>query len=1183
MNKKLQKVISVTTSVTTIVWLSGIAALAPMSAMATTINEGDTIKVADNPDVYIAKYVGSKKFKRLILSPTVFNSYGHLSWSKIKTVTQAELDAFTTSDLVRAVGDPKVYKLTPNGDDGSKQWINMTAEAFTSGGWDWDSIYEINTVDRDNYSAAAADIIGGTPSAPVTGSAPSTPATGNVSVSLASDTPAAGVAVASAARVPFTKVNFTAGATAAAITSLTVQRTGLADDAALASLTLIDASDNSQIGLNQTLNSAHQVVFNETLTIPANTTKTYILAANMPPLATAALYAGQIASLSLVSVTSAGTVSGSLPITGNGQTINGTLTIGTATAAGGSLDPGADTTTKEIGTTGFKFSGIRITAGSAEDITVYSIRWNQAGSAGASDLANVKVSDGTTDYATTVSSDGKYYTSTFGTGIVIGKGLNKEFTLKGDIVSGSGRSVDFNIYRTTDIVVKGNTYGYYLTPTSAGTGRWSNTTNPFYNAYQVTSIGGGTMRVDKATAGAPSSNITEGATGQILGAFDVVVAGETVNATGIVLDVEHTGIGSSSDITSVSMYKEDGTALATAGTATDDNTTVHDTLNGGVDGHFVFSGTVSFPVGTTKVIIKGNLNTDFATNDTFRVGFSAVDSRNFPTNTGAITGNTIAATPAAAVWGNTMTVKGGALIVNVSATPVAQAVIRGTQNFTFANYIFDATASGEDVRVTLVTLRHQSSAQEVNTCFLYDGQTQLNTTAVNTTYTVGDDEIAFTLDNPLVITKGSQKTVALKCNIIATASASNSSTWGMSTNAAITATGVSTGNNIDEVVPGGAGQQMSFDSAGQYSVTLDSSTPASKLAAANTTGNVITTLRFKATAEQISVDKITLALYSPSSTTRDLTSIGIYDGSTPLVTGFLGVGNATGLTSANATTTFTLSTPLVIPANQEKVVTIKADIAPITQDNTVATAGHRIIIAYYDTDSDTTNGGTGASGTRIAGFSAYTGAGHIPGNSTYIYKSVPTVSSVALASTKLAAGNGLALFKFKVAADVKGDIDLYKVTFRISTTSTATMYINNLTLYDVTDAAEVEVGDTDSADVVSNSTDQNVILELNETDTPRTIAANSYRTFELRGDVSGSVSSGSTCSTTLMGDAQFPAIVTTHMTTAQGVDDETGSHDDFIWSDWSAAGHSVNTSDWTNGYLVSGLPSSSMSAVVLSY
>ena len=557
MSKRLKKVVSVTTSVTTILWLSGVAAFAPMAAFAaTTINEGDIIKTATNPDVYIAKYVGAKKFKRLILNPAVFSSYGHLKWSNLKTVTQAEMDVFTTSDLVRALNDTKVYRLIPNGDVGTRQWMNMSAEAFTAGSWDWDSIYVINNVDRDNYTTGA-DITGGTSVSPSVTVTPGV--AGTLSVSLASDTPAAGVAVGAAARVPFTKVNLTAGSSDVTVTGITIQRTGLADDAAISSVTLVDNSTNLLVGLSQTLNAAHQATVTETITIPANTTKSYTLSANMPALATAANYAGQVASLSLVGVTTSATISGALPITGNGQTINGTLTIGSATVSKGSLDPGADAT-KEVGTTNYKFASLKITAGSTEDMTVYAIKFNQSGSVASSDLANLKVSDGTTDYATTVSSDGKYYSVSFGsTGVLIGKGLNKEFTIKGDIVSGSARTISFDVYRDTDISVKGNVYGYYATV--AGTSEQTTPTDgqfgsgtPFYNSYDVT-VGAGSLRVETNPSLAPSSNVTEGAQGVILGAYNFVVQGEAVNVTSIVMNLDVDGTGTSSDITSITLTR----------------------------------------------------------------------------------------------------------------------------------------------------------------------------------------------------------------------------------------------------------------------------------------------------------------------------------------------------------------------------------------------------------------------------------------------------------------------------------------------------------------------------------------------------------------------------------------------------------------------------------------------------
>lgn len=122
----------------------------PSSASTEGILEGAVIRAIGDFDVYIIKYVGTKKFKRLVLSPSVFNNYGHLKWSDVQDVDQSVVDAFTTSDLVKAVGDERVYKLYPSGDSGQKRWIKTRA-AFTTLGYDSDAIYEINSFDRDSY------------------------------------------------------------------------------------------------------------------------------------------------------------------------------------------------------------------------------------------------------------------------------------------------------------------------------------------------------------------------------------------------------------------------------------------------------------------------------------------------------------------------------------------------------------------------------------------------------------------------------------------------------------------------------------------------------------------------------------------------------------------------------------------------------------------------------------------------------------------------------------------------------------------------------------------------------------------------------------------------------------------------------------------------------------------------
>ena len=74
-----------------------------------TLTDGDIVKTTNNPDVYIIKYKNNKQYKRLILSPSVFNSYQHLKWGNIKNISQAEMDGFATSNLVKETTDTVIY------------------------------------------------------------------------------------------------------------------------------------------------------------------------------------------------------------------------------------------------------------------------------------------------------------------------------------------------------------------------------------------------------------------------------------------------------------------------------------------------------------------------------------------------------------------------------------------------------------------------------------------------------------------------------------------------------------------------------------------------------------------------------------------------------------------------------------------------------------------------------------------------------------------------------------------------------------------------------------------------------------------------------------------------------------------------------------------------------------------
>jgi hypothetical protein len=121
-----------------------------LSDNSVDIPEGAIIRAIGGIDVYIVKYVGTKKFKRLVLSPSVFNNYGHLKWEDVMVVDQSVVNSFTTSDLVRAVGDNNIYWLYAQGDTGGKRLIKSHS-VFAKYELDTDGIYEINGFDKDSY------------------------------------------------------------------------------------------------------------------------------------------------------------------------------------------------------------------------------------------------------------------------------------------------------------------------------------------------------------------------------------------------------------------------------------------------------------------------------------------------------------------------------------------------------------------------------------------------------------------------------------------------------------------------------------------------------------------------------------------------------------------------------------------------------------------------------------------------------------------------------------------------------------------------------------------------------------------------------------------------------------------------------------------------------------------------
>lgn len=97
-------------------------------------------------------YVTTGKHKRHILNPQVFGMYGHFKWAEIVELSPEEAALYKESALVRADGDGKVYEMNA---DGTKHWLNISAESFSLSGRTWDSVFIINSQERDFYLTGA--------------------------------------------------------------------------------------------------------------------------------------------------------------------------------------------------------------------------------------------------------------------------------------------------------------------------------------------------------------------------------------------------------------------------------------------------------------------------------------------------------------------------------------------------------------------------------------------------------------------------------------------------------------------------------------------------------------------------------------------------------------------------------------------------------------------------------------------------------------------------------------------------------------------------------------------------------------------------------------------------------------------------------------------------------------------
>jgi len=976
---------------------------------------------------------------------------------------------------------------------------------------------------------------------------------GSVSVSAGAQ-PVNSLAPSGASRVPFTTFTLTNNSSAeVTVNSVTVQRTGLAVDGNLSGIVLLD-SNGLQIGTAKTLNSNHQANL-DGFTIAAGQSMTLTVAGNI---SSTGAQSGQVLSIQVVAINTGATVSGSLPITGASQTINTTLTLGSVSTSTSSFDPGV-AQTKNIGDMGVRFAGTRFTAGSAEDIKLYSIRWRQTGSASAADLTNVMTNINGTDYPTTLDSTGKYYTTVVSGGLMITKGNSVDVYVKGDITgsNSSGRNIAFDIDKSTDVYFIGQTYGYGVAVSGSYT--------PWYDAYLITVAGGTATTIGKANSVA-AQNIAVNVQNQPLGGFTTDFKGEPVSTQSMVFTVA-TSSASTGLLTSVSIVNANGSVVAGP---------IDATWVAGVQ-TLTFSDTVTFPVGVQTYTVKGKVPS--GANNGATITLSTTPS-SWTSVTGQTSGNTITISQGAFSM-NTMTVKAASLAVAISTTPSAQTIVAGAQGVEFSRVQLDASQSGEDVRLSSLTLTENGStngtagaSSNLSSCQLFDGATTLNggSNVVNpsTTATTSAVTATFTFDNTITIAKGTVKELSLKCNVTSSAHTNSTYQWGITSAqvAALGSTGFTSGNSITETGATNNGQLMTVASTGSTVASTDSSSP-SYAVAAGASNVTLGTFKLRATNEGVNLERIGLKLTNTaSSSASDLTQVQLWANGVQ-------IGTAT-FVGSNRNATSTLTSALVLPKDTDVVVTVKGDIAAIGSSQPGTTG--QLVAVDIDTNSTNTQGSGAQSGATVN----VTGSTAVAG--VRIFKSFPVLAKATVPTNTLNNGTQ-SLLRFTVTANSKGDVGIGKVTLRMATTTASVTDVN---VYAFTDSSystpvsglrsdggilATDILATGNATWASSATDLNFVAS-----TPVQVPASATRYFEVRGTVA-SATTGASVQTSLQGDAAYPALAGND-DTLTNIDADT--NDDFIWSPNTTGTSVVGDADWTNGFGLLGLPSSNMASEVLS-
>jgi hypothetical protein len=874
-----------------------------------------------------------------------------------------------------------------------------------------------------------------------------TPTAGQITVSAASDTPANIILATGSSMNKILKLNIANGSSASVnVTQLNLTKTGFLANTNVSGISVYDAN-GVQHGYTVTSLGANGVATmtfgSNPITVAAGQTMAVWVKVNL------CLYSGCTGSTQYTGtigfsvnaatdvVLSAGTASGAFPVMGAQlQIVNGSNSLAAVTADVMAVNTGGVTLNVDP-TAEQEISKFKIAETSSnEDVMLYGLKlWNN-GNANQADYSDVQLLDPTDAVISTAQPNGQVVDLQLPTGFLIKKGETKNFKVRAKIIGGSTRTIQFTLYNDYDVNVRGVSTGANLLPTAAGGVDSTFPVGDTTSTYNKVTVGQGSIVFSRG-ADSSSAGVVPGANDVVLASYDVKPIGENVELRSISfgLDQDTSAVA----LTGTVYVRVDGAIVYSAAA----NTT-----------NFPVVGTAStktlstYPVLSSGVVHKLEVLVSISSSATSSDAYFVNDMDIISVK--RLISNDITDPTVASQDGLTRNVKAAALVVTTLGTPIAGSVVPGTNSAEFANVEFNAGASGEDVRVSAITVTDTKGGSAVYTDLtnLVMKDASGNTLTTTSSTATNANTVAFNLTNPIIVSRTAPVIVKLYADVLSSATAGTTTAHAHTYNVAssgVTATGKDTGNSIASPTYAGNGQAQTIVSGGTLTmsnVAGSGGSPANtQIVKVGTADQILMAFKWSAQYESQKITTLKLKATGTSlATVTDLSNIRLYaqQGTGALLSGTNTFASANQLVSCSGNTCYYTWTatdnllPFTINPGTPVTVFVKADISA----GGVAKLGEDFYL-------NVTNDGTDvvAKGSATGTAPTYAGSANLSGAASFIVpcQVVVTGDAPSNGSTQLSSiGAGTQIARFKVTNNCGGQVTLTTAKFTDSGTHTGT-------------------------------------------------------------------------------------------------------------------------------------------------